>query len=139
MAAQMSALTVMMRRFEEMQPARLPSQANQLTTRHQLVRPSLLDVFALTGAPHSRPSPPSAPTPIPHADAYTTLISTSQAHPQITAPLALHTISTITGPAVYPANQSNPQMASPLAPPTLSAVPGAAAFAPNPPISQSLH
>ena len=109
--AQMSALTVMMRRFEEMQPVRMSSQPNQLKTRHQLARPSVLDVFAFTGAPLSRPIPPSTPTPISHADSYTTLFATSQAHSQITAPLALHTFSTVAGPAVYPANRSNPQTA----------------------------
>ena len=74
-AAQMSALTVMMSRFEEMQPVRLPSQLNQLTTRRQHARPSVLDVFPLTGAPLFRHSPPRSPTSIPHADAHVTLVA----------------------------------------------------------------
>ena len=137
-AAQMTALSEMMRRIEEMQSARPPSQPTQLIIRHQPALPSVLDVFALTGAPLSRPSPPSAPTPIHHADAYATLVAASQAHPQITAPFALPTLSTDAGPAVYPANQSNPQTVSPLAPPTLSAVLGATVSTPNPPIPHSL-
>ena len=98
-----------------------------------------MDVDVAVGAPFPCFPLLSALTPISHADAYETLVATSQVHPQITEPLALPTLSTVAGPAVYPANQSNPQTASPLSPPTLSAESGAAVFAPNSPISNSLQ
>ena len=138
LAEQMSALSTMMRQFEEMRVAKLPSQSNQSTSAHPPFRPSVVDVHALANAPFSLIPPPSAPSLIPHADAYATLVVASRVNPQTTEPLALLTFSTVAGPAVYPANQSNPQTASPLAPPTLSALFGGAAFAPNPPTTVSL-
>ena len=99
-AAQMSALSVMMRRFEEMQTACPPNQTNQLTTMLQPARPSVVDVDAAAGVPFPRFPLLNAPSSIPHADAYVTLVATSQAHLQITSPLALPTFSTVVGPAV---------------------------------------
>ena len=129
----MSALSTMMRHFEEMRVAQLPSQSNQSTSAHPPFCPNVVYVHALAGAPLVLFPPPSAPTPIPHAEAYAMLVTASHSNPQNTAPVALPTLSTVAGPADYPANQSNTQTASPFEPPTLSAVPGAAAFAPNPP------
>ena len=138
-AAQMSALSTIMSQFEEMRTAPAPSQPNQPTTAHQPARPSVFDVNALAGAPLSRFPPPSALTPIPHADAYATMVAASRVNPQTTEPLALPKHSTVAGHVIYPANESNPQRVSPLAQPTPSAVPGAAVFALNQPTTHVLQ
>ena len=139
LAAQMSSLSTMMPHFEEMRTASAPSQPKQPTTTLQPARPSVLDVNALAGAPLCLYPPPSALTSSRHADAYALLVAASRLNPLNTEPLALLTLSTVAGPAVYPANKTNQQRASPFAPPTLSAVPGAAVFAPNPPTTQSIQ
>ena len=138
-AAQMSALFVMMRLFEKLQTARRPNKTNQPTTTRQPARLSVLDVDTATGAPFSCFPLLSAPTHIPHVDVYVTLVATSQANTQITAPLALQlSRRSWTLQPTRQASQTCRHLRH-LRRLLYLTTPGAAALAPNPPILQSLQ
>ena len=138
-AAQMSALFRMMRHFEDMRVAHMPSQCNQSTFAHPSLRPSVQNVHAFIGEPIYRFPQPSAPISISYTEAYATLVVASKLQLHTTELLAFFIFSIVAGSAIYPANKSNPKTASPFAPLVFASVPGAAAKAPNPLILQSFQ
>ena len=99
-AAQMSALFTMMRHFNGMRVAHMPSQCNQSTFAHPSFRPSVQNVHVLIGEPIYRFPQPSAPISISYVKAYATLVAASKLQLHTTEPLAFFIFSIVAGSAI---------------------------------------